>query len=182
MPIACYRATWYGGDGQLSDAGFLVLLGHRYTLDLGPVDLRVAGTRTYHLRRLPSTGFAAGIKISEVDTNLLESLPEQDARVRIQVTTADGKVAVLEDVPLREWAWSHALGGSEAFLYRRGRENEIPLGGGGVRIQRIDLKASNGWGTYFDAKFWTWYDLTVEVVEPAPSAAKPARVVLHGYP
>jgi hypothetical protein len=177
---SCYRASWYNGDGELTDAGWLVLEGNRYKLDLGPLDLTVSGSHTFRLSNLPNAEFTAGIEIIEPEPiPTSDAQPEHTSYVRLELKTSNGEVVVLEEGPLNTWVWSHALRGSTAFLYRRGESRDVPTENGSVRVEPVGLKAANGWGSYFQAERSETYILTFQVIEPRNTAKRPARLMLH---
>jgi hypothetical protein len=177
---ACYRASLYDGDGQLTDAGWLVVEGHRFRLDLGPVDLATPGSHSFRLSNLPSAEFCAGVEIShfepiqENDTHL-----KHTSYVRLELKRSDGALAVLEEGPLSAWVWSHALQSSNAFLYRRGESRDVPIGNGATRAEPLGLKAAGGWGTYFTPERSERYVLTFQVIDPRSTVKTNARLVLH---
>jgi hypothetical protein len=177
----CYHAARYDGDGQLTDAGWLVFMGNRYRLDLGPVDLATPGRHTFRLSDLPRTEFTAGVEITVAEPRELDDAQvAHTSYVRLELKTSAGEIAVLEEGPLNSWVWSHALQGSIAFVYRRGERKDVPLRNGNTRVERVGIKEASGWGTYFTAERSETYFLTLEVVDPSSTATKPAHLILYG--
>jgi hypothetical protein len=179
--VACYRLSWYDGDGQLTDAGWQAIEGNRYKLDLGAVDLTVPGTRTYRLDNLPSAEFTVGLEILEGEPIQMNSAPPGLlSLVRIELTNSNDQVAILEEGPLDTWVRSYALGHATSFLYRRGESKDIPIGNGATQGERIGIKAENGWGTYFTAGRSGTYSLKFQVIDPRSAVKTAAHLVLHG--
>lgn len=178
---ACYRASSYSGDGRLTDYGWWELEGNRFVLDLGPVDLSVPSRHSYRLSNLPNAEFTAGVEIVEAEPNLIGSArPAHPSVVRLELTTSNNEVAIIEEGPLDIWVWSYGVGGMESYLYRRGEAKEVPLGGGTTTSERLGVKAAKGWGSYFTPEESTTYFLTFEVLDSRSETKRPARLVLYG--
>ena len=174
----CYHVSSYRGDGKLVDYGWRSY-SLRYALDLGPIDLSSVGSYSYKLSNLPHAEFTIGIAILEDKPNeLLGPRPDHSGYVRLELKSEDGQTIVLEDGPLESWTHSYALRTPHSFLYRRGEQKDIPLSGGGARIELLRNPAG-GWGSYFIAQEHRNYTLSFDVLKPNP-ANRPARLSLHG--
>jgi len=174
----CYQVASYKGDGKLVDYGWQNY-SQRYVLDLGPIDLSSAGSYSYELSNLPHAEFTIGIAIVEAQPNELNGpRPDHSGYVRVELKAEDGQTIVLEDGPLQNWTHSYALRSPHSYLYRRGEQRDIPLPGGGARIELL-RNSAGGWGSYFIAQEHKSYTLTFEVLKPNP-AIRPARLSLHG--
>src|SRR4030095_12778598 len=100
----CYSTARYDGDGQLTDAGWWVIMGYRYSLDLGPVVLTSPGTYVVRLKGLPNAQFTAGIEVVEdAPIPLATSQAEDTTNVRLELKTSAGEIVVLEEGPLNTW-------------------------------------------------------------------------------
>jgi hypothetical protein len=156
-------------------------MGTRYTLDLGPVDLTSPGTYVFRLEGLPNAEFTAGIEVIESEPiPLNDAQLEHTSYVRLELTTSEGEVAILEEAPLDTWVWSHGFGDSRAFIYRRGESRDVPVGNDAVRVEHVGVRAANGWGTYFTARRSETYTLTLHVLDPRNTAKRPSRLMLKG--
>lgn len=144
----CYSVSSYKGDGTLSDADYLA----KYKLTLGDVDLATASEQSFVLSRLPRETFTLGLEIRR-----LQSRPEQvregkplHSMVHIRIVSERNEVVVDEQAKLSEWVWSGALSEPDrSFVYRRGKTQETPIGGGSVRVDEVEKRADGGWGSYF---------------------------------
>lgn len=173
---ACYQASSYSGDGRLFDNGWQ-LKGGRYALDLGPINVGRAGTYSYKLGRLPDAEFVIGVEIVEATPNRDER-PNHKAQVRLDLKEVAGRTVVTESGSLEDWIWSYGLDDTKSFLFRRGEGKDIPLATGGTQGQRVGVKASGGWGSYFTAEESASYELTFQVLASS-MPQRPARLILR---
>jgi hypothetical protein len=97
----------------------------------------------------------------------------------MQLQNGQNQTAIDESAPLNSWLRSYAVGDKLSELYRRGEGREIPLQDGGTRGERVGVKASGGWGTFFYSEPGETYRLKVEVLES--SMSRPARIVVAGW-
>lgn len=137
-----YPKTWSVGDGVIEDSGPRTA-NRRYTIELA--DLKNADSRIVELQinSLPESEFTIGfdIQIDSTTGPLLEVKPVSTI-VHIRVVNENGEVVIDEESPLNKWVWSGStLEHSEAFVYARGKEREIPLDNGGVRLEPESLRA-----------------------------------------
>ena len=170
--------TGYNGDGQFTDNGVMAY-SRRYVIDLGPVDLSKPGTYHYTLSGLPRAEFVVGLHVVEETKNTWNETRDYQAVVRMHLQNEQNQTAILEEAPLNSWVRTYGVLDNTSRLYRRGEGRDIPLPGGGTRGERVDVKASGGWGTYFYSNEDEKYTLTVEVL--ASSMKKPARVIVVGW-
>jgi hypothetical protein len=96
----------YCGDGRLRDNGPFEGL-NRYIIDLGPIDLRDAGTYSYHLRNVPRIEMMVGFDVVLEDVRSVER-PQRPitAVVALQLQAPDGSILVHETSPLNTWDWA----------------------------------------------------------------------------
>jgi hypothetical protein len=122
-----------------------------------------------------------GIEIVESQPNgVYDMRPRHPANIRLKLETSEGLLVVLEEARLDDWVWSHGVGDSRSFYYRRGEGKEIPMGNGATREERVGRKAHEGWGTYFAPDTNSNYILTVTVLDVEPTPQSPARLVVEG--
>ena len=108
----------YNGDGTFADHGRKAAF-HRFTLDLGEVDLKEASTRISELKGLPAVKFVFYLR---VDYPL--PLPGKPTEFKagelvLEMTLRDqnGKEVFTEKAPLSRWKWSGSVGASKSDLY-----------------------------------------------------------------
>jgi hypothetical protein len=176
----CYSTSSYDGDGTLNettDGGYF------YKLSLGRLDLSMEGKSTYQLKGLPEETFIIGlyvVRLTSDSVRIIETKPLKPA-IKLRLLNERDEVVIDEYAGLDRWVWS---GGRDvtccSFVYLRGRSVEIPTGGGGVRVERTDEGADDGWGTYFVPRRNGVYTLDVRVVTPDPHASQ-FRVELIAY-
>jgi len=164
---------------RLTDNGLLVY-SKRYVIDLGSVDLAKQGTYEYKLSGMPNATFNVSIRIFEGTRNSWGVRPEYPATVRMQMRNAAGESVIDEAGSLNSWVRSYGVLDDISDLYRMGEGRDIPLPGGGTKGERLGLKASGGWGTYFDSNCDETYTLRLEVL-PSEHWTRPARVVAVGW-
>jgi len=150
--------TTYKGDGTFT----------RYVLDLGPVNLDKPSRQEYSMAGLPHSQYTVGLRV--VSPPLLEK-PEIQGRARLTLTNEKGEVVFAVEEELSRWVWGSALEFEGPFLFIRGVNNEIPIGGGGVRLEPI-VRADGGWGTYFSPRRDGQYRLVYETVVPVSGVPK----------
>jgi hypothetical protein len=181
MPLfGCYSVSSYRGDGKLIGGEWRLFgLMRSYDLDLGSVDLTSMGSYSYRMANLPEAQFTVGIEVIEANPNNMSSKqPSHPCVLYLALDDEKGNSVIREQESLDSWTWSYSGNETTSYYYRRGSGIEIPLGNGTTQGQRIGVKASNGWGSYFDADESTTYHLTFRVLSPDTSM-RPARLVLH---
>ena len=156
------------GDGILTDLG-PAESNYQFVIDLGYVDLLRSNHISYTLRDLPEVEFALGFMVYSFSDSH-EAIYDQKplyATLGIHLVDAEGRAVIEEHAPASSWIWSGSSGDLlSSFIYRRGRHVEEPLGGGGVSLKRVGIKASEGWGTYFTPLPSESYVLTVDIQDP----------------
>jgi len=171
----CFRYTGYAGDGHFTDRGWQNY-SHRYNVDLGPLDITTASSKTFTLRGLPRAEFCIGLAAKSEAVK-----PSYNVIVRMILKSSDGQVIVSEEGPLRSWVAETALGSDNAFFYRQGSARDVPLPNGGTRGERLNVRASGGWGTYFNSESRAVYSLTVQILSSRASQDSSARLRLEGW-
>ena len=174
----CSHEPFYTGDGKFIDNGFLAY-SKRYVIDLGPVDLSRPGTYSYTLGGLPRAEFVVAIRVREQAQNTWGGNPEYPAVVRVHLQNAQKQTAILEEGSLNSWVRSYGAHDNVSELYQRGESRDVRLSNGNTRSERLDVKASGGWGTYFYSDEDDKYTLTIEVL--SSSMSRSAQVVLTGW-
>jgi hypothetical protein len=178
----CTSPSSYGGDGAFSDFG-ATRATDRYVLDLGPIGRAGQTVHEFSLSSLPSTEFVVGFQVASVSPEQARRRAEQLGVVaELSLTTSDGRVVFNESGQLADWVWGCDVGGcSGAFAYRRGQEREIPLSGGGQRIEHVTGRIDGAWGTYFVPRTGRAYRLGVSIRQGAKFFSEnSARVLARG--
>ena len=170
----------YTGDGSMRDHGAIT---HdlRYEIDLGTIEAKAGTVRHYQLSGLPRATFTVNIEVADNDRDR-RALPQAQYRGRIAVAlkNAAGELAIEERDAIERWERSYNLDRRNSSFYRSGQSIGEPLPGGRSATKPIGVKASGGWGTYFDSEPGQRYTLTVEVIEPLSPAA-PTRISVTGW-
>lgn len=159
----CFHAFFYRGDGRLVDNGVLAY-SRRYVVDLGPIDLSATGKHMYQLSGLPYAQFNVSICVTEDQEYAYNAKRDYPVTVRMTMENERNEHVILEEDPLNSWVRTSGFRDKTFCHYRRGITEDIPLQGGGARPERRKLKASGGWGTYFDSEYEEKYTLVVDVV------------------
>ena len=161
LNFGAFLNSSYGGDGKLTDNG-LFAANDRYELDLGPIN---DAESEFIISDLPSVEFTIGLSMQG---NSLKCLPEKkqfNPTVTLRLETSDNVEVISEQAKLIDWAWSEKGLCKGAFIYLRGKSKEIKLSSGGFNYERINIKSSSGWGTYFVPKKWKSYRLKLSLSE-----------------
>ena len=156
-----HAGMFYSGDGEYRKG----VDGAAFQVSFPDVDLSKRGRSTFRFTRLgPEMGYAVGLRIPT----------PSNAVVAMTMMNERGEIVFHEQRPLSQWTWHRDL----AII--NGVTDEIPIGGGSVRIQPRGVGPDGGWGTHFDPRWSGRYTLTVEVLEPdrSPTAARP---VMEAY-
>lgn len=177
-----YPKTWSVGDSIIEDSGPRTA-NRRYTIELA--DLKNADSRIVDIQinSLPELEFTIGFDIqSDSTTDPLLDVKPVAATVHLKVVNENGEVVIDEESSLNKWVWSGTvIEKSEAFVYARGKEHEIPLDGGGIRLEREFLRADQGWGTYFVPRKEGHYLVHLEIQESDHNLMLGRfRLVAHG--
>ncbi len=166
---ACYSVASYRGDGRLYDAGWYAVYG-RFLLDLGRVETPEEIVR-YRLVGLPATELTLGLQIESLSTKEARTEAERLAvTAELRLIDERGEVVIDELAPLAEWVWTGGMSAPDvsylsdsSFAYRAGRTREVPTKRGGVRSEKVNEKASSGWGTFFHPRTREEYSLEVRL-------------------
>jgi hypothetical protein len=177
-----YPRTRDVGDGRLTDIG-PDAASARYVVDLGPVDLSTPGKMTYQVSGLPRDEFTVGLQIHAADTSIrVKDSGPLDTLVTLTMSNEASELIVEERGPLRTWAWTYGTDRPhEAFVYRSGRAEQVPIDAKIHTYRLLDVKADGGWGTYFKPRRRGRYTVTLQV-EPGSEHAVPveARLRMRG--
>ena len=151
----------YGGDGKLTDNGFFAAT-DRYVLDLGPI---VEIDSEFIINDLPSEEFTIGLSMPGNSKKCLPKEKQFNPIVKLSLETSDNVEVISEQAMLADWVWSEKGLCQGAFIYRRGKSKERKLSSGGFTYERINIKSSKGWGTYFVPKNEESYRLKLSLSE-----------------
>jgi hypothetical protein len=145
-----YPKLWKVGDGVAKDAGPLYAA-NRYTVELADLRKSEVTSLKLQLTSLPEVEFTLGFDIrARLPGDAILDTKPISAPAHLVVENERGEVVIDQRAPLNQWVWSGAINRkSESFVYARGDEREIPIGAGTIRRERTNLKADEGWGTYF---------------------------------
>jgi len=173
--IGCYSERSYKGDGVLADNGPLSFYG-RYDLHLGNVSLAESREYAFQAAKLPKERFAVGFNI--------QSLPNDaeyaTVNVHLIIQNERREVVVDESGPLSEWVWGHASGGSESFVYRRGKSKDVQVTENTWKSTPIGVKADQGHGSYFMPRPNGKYEVRIKVQVSMPRQMEVADVMFSG--
>ena len=148
-----YPKVTYAGDAKLTDVGPNAA-SDRWVAEMGRFTNKDNGTYEYILADLPMTAFTIGFDVfGSAKEPLIDSKPVT-SYIRVHMVNRNGGVVIDESAPLNQWTWSGAIGEpNEAFVYRRGTDNE-----------EKDIH-DGGWGTVFDPSQNSEYKVTL-TMEP----------------
>lgn len=177
-----YPRTRDVGDGRLTDKG-PDAASDRYVVDLGPVDLSTPGKMTYQVSGLPRDEFTVGLQITAADTSIaVKDSDPLDTLVTLTMSNEASELIVEERGPLRTWKWTYLIDRPhEAFVYRSGRAEQVPIDAKTYTYRLLDVKPDEGWGSYFKPRGRGRYSVTLQV-EPGSEQAIPveARLQMRG--
>ena len=156
-----HAGMFYSGDGEYRKG----VDGAAFQVSFPAVDLSKRGRSAFHFTRLgPEMSYAVGLHVP----------PPSNAVVAMTMTNERGEIVFRQQRPLSQWTWNRDLAVINGII------DEIPIGGGSVRIQPRDVGPDGGWGTHFAPRWSGRYTLTIDVIEPDPSRTV-ARPVIEGY-
>lgn len=152
---------FFSGDGVMrhavGDATFQV--------EFPAVDLSKAGHYEFHFTRLaPPMGYAVGFRVPD----------RSSALVSMTMSNERGETVFQQKRRLSDWSWNRDMAVIDGVI------EEVPIGGGSVRIEQRGRGPDGGWGTFFEPRWSGRYTLTIEVIEP-DSKRLLARPVIEGY-
>lgn len=159
-----YPKQWQAGDGVAKDAGPLYAA-NRYTVELADLRKPEVASLKLQLTSLPEAELTLGfdLRASSPGDAILDTKPVS-ALAHLRVENERGDVVIDQRAPLDQWVWSGAISRkSESFVYARGDEREVPIGPDTVRLERANVKADNGWGTYFTPRRDGRYVVKLEI-------------------
>lgn len=159
-----YPKVWNVGDGMASDAGPWYAM-NRYVVELANLRQPELTSLKLQLTSLPEVELTLGFDIhaSSSRETILDTKPIS-ALAHLLVVNERSEVVIDQRAPLDRWVWSGAVSRkSETFVYARGDWREIPIGPGTVRQERANIKADEGWGTYFTPRHDGRYTVTLSI-------------------
>jgi hypothetical protein len=175
----CYSVSSYKGDGTLSDADSQA----KYKLTLGDVSLATPAEQSFVLSGLPRERFTLGLEIRRLQSSperILETKPLH-SMVRIRVLNERNELVVDEEAKLSDWVWSGPLSEPDrSFVYRSGKSQETPIGGGSVRVEATEKRADEGWGSYFVPRRDGTYRMEVSFSAAENAEEYSVRIVGYG--
>lgn len=160
----------FSGDGKYRRG----VEGAAFQVQFPPIDLSRPGRYSFSFTRLaPPMGYSVGLRLYDRPDEP-SALPS--AVVAITLSNERGELVFAQKRRLSDWNWRRNM----AVI--NGRSVEVPIGGGSVRIQNLDIGPDGGWGTHFTPRWRGRYTLTLEVLQPDPAAARlVVRPVIEGY-
>jgi len=166
------EGLFFSGDGKYQRG----VDGAAFQVEFPAVDLSRPGRYTFNFTRLaPPMGYAVGVRVFDGRRDL-PSEARPSAVVSMTLRNERGELVFQQKRRLSEWDWRRNM----AVI--RGQTDEVPIGGGSVRIENRGVGPDGGWGTYFTPRWSGRYTLAVEVLEADPAAARLlAHPVIEGY-
>jgi hypothetical protein len=162
----------YQGDGTFTPRPAPWICQDGYTVDLGSVDLTVAGEVTHRLDGLPPIEATVGLALGRKKTTDGASGHTADLdrlSALIQVTLRDDQDRIVFSRHERLSEWTASFGRDDpdhVYLYRRGTQVEVPVAPGTVRVERFPIGQDDSWGSYFVPRRGAHYLLHFAVEEP----------------
>lgn len=185
MRLMHYRD--YRGDGTFTPQAAPWICQDGYSVDLGSVDLTVAGEVTRELEGLPpleaTIGLALETKAATRDAHGgAPYLRHPSALIEVSLRDEQGRVVLARHERLSEWTATVGLADPDhAYLYRRGTEIDVPVAPGTVRVERFPIGRDDSWGSYFVPRRGAHYTLHFAVEEPdADASGIDARLQVNG--
>ena len=168
----------YRGDGRLLDRGWSAAH-NRYTVDLGAVDLASCGRRTFVMALMPVTEFTVGLELTTSDGTAVD-VGKLTTPLHLRLSNEKNELVFEIRAALSDWVLSRVRDQHHrGFLYLRGPEAHVPSSADTFRIERRNVQADGGWGTYFTPRRDGSYVLVIDCEAPIASIAS-ARLVAHG--
>jgi len=138
---------------------------------------------TYQVSGLPRDEFTVGLQITAADTSIaVKDSDPLDTLVTLTMSNEASELIVEERGPLRTWKWTYLIDRPhEAFVYRSGRAEQVPIDAKTYTYRLLDVKPDEGWGSYFKPRGRGRYSVTLQV-EPGSEQAIPveARLQMRG--
>ncbi len=163
---------FFSGDGKYQRG----IDGAAFQIEFPAVDLSRSGRYTFHFTRVaPPIGYAVGFRVFDGRRDL-PSGARPSAIVSMSLRNERGEIVFQQKRRMSDWNWRHNM----AVI--NGVSEEVPIGGGSVRVENRGVGPDGGWGTYFMPRWLGRYSLTVEILEPDPNAARLLVCpVIEGY-
>src|SRR6266513_5901557 len=138
---------FFSGDGVYRKG----VDGAAFQVAFPAVDLSRTGTYAFHFTRLaPPMSYAVGFHVRE----------RSSALVAMTMRNERGEIVFTQKRRLSEWRWGRDMAVINGVL------DEVPIGGGSVRIEPRGVGPDGGWGTHFEPRWLGRYTLTIDVIEP----------------
>ena len=104
------------------------------------------------------------------------------AIAHLKITNENGKDVIDYSGPLNKWVWSGAvIDPSSSFVYARGETRDISVGDGDFRIELLNVKADDGWGSYFKPRAEGRYTIKLNIGElDSIESIEHFKFVAHG--
>jgi hypothetical protein len=164
-----YPKAWKVGDAVATDLGPRYAI-DRYRVELADLRKPEVTTLKLHVTSLPEVELILGfdVHVSAFSEAILDAKPIR-ALTHLRVVNENGQVVIDHRAPLSQWVWSGAINQrSKSFVYARGDEREIPIGDDTVRLERAQVKADDGWGTYFVPRDDGRYTISLNIEARGP--------------
>jgi len=97
----------------------------------------------------------------------------------MQLQTSSGDIVISEQSSLNSWERGYGVLDNISELYLLGESRHVSFPNGNTGSEPLGVKASGGWGTYFNSKPDVVYLLKFEVL--SSSMRQPARLVVVGW-
>jgi len=189
LTFVLYFVAWfnsgifYSGDGVYRrDSGVAA-----FQVEFPPVDLTRPGRSTFRFTRLaPEMSYVVGLRISgrvghalatdEYGRRDLSPGQRPDGKVLIQLRNENCEIVFRESRFVPEWDWLRTMASI------RGESREVPIGGGSVTFEWLNVGPDHGWGTHFTPRFLGRYTLDIVVEQPSTNAGRfVVHPVIEGY-
>jgi len=175
MRLTQYRD--YHGDGTFTPQAAAWICRDGYSVDLGDVDLTVAGELTRRLDGLPSMEAAVGLALAQKNATPHDGpdagyVRHPVALIALSVRDEHGHIVLARHERLSDWTARVAPAEPDrAWLYRRGTQVDVPLAPGMLREERFPIGRDDSWGSSFVPRRGARYTLHFAVEEPDAGAA-----------
>jgi hypothetical protein len=102
-----------------------------------------------------------------------------DTIITLKVLNESGDLIIEERGALRTWSWTYrSTEPHRAFVHRGGRAEKIPINSKVHTYRRVDVKAEDGWGSFFAPRRRGRYTVTLDA-EPGSDRSIPVEVRLQ---
>jgi hypothetical protein len=165
MRMVHYRD--YHGDGTFTPRPAPWICRDGYTVDLGSVDLTVAGEVTHRLDGLPSIEATVGLALerktaTDGASGHTADLRQPSALIQVTLRDDEDRIVLSRHERLSEWTASVRRDDPDhSYL-----QVEVPVAPGTVRVERFPIGQDDSWGSYFVPRRGAHYILHFAVEEP----------------